>query len=229
MSVVRHVKHLHLLFMAFLFFAVMQAAWFEKPAQALMAAPVESSAQKNLMVFGDSLSSGYGLPFGESMPTKLEAALKQRGYDIRVTNAGVTGDTTASGLKRLHWVLKQDPDYVILALGGNDMLRAVNPAVTAKNLRAMLQLLKDKEKPVLLAGMRSLSNLGPAYAAQYIVMYQALAEEFDTVYYPFLLEGVALDPVYNQHDGVHPNVAGVAVIVANILPYVEKLLAIDVE
>jgi len=179
---------------------------------------------KVIMVFGDSLSSGYGLPMQENLPVRLGGELQKKGYDVSVMNAGVAGDTTSGGLTRLKWTLKEDPDYVILALGGNDMLRAVDPAITRENLKKMLQLLKENNKPVLLVGMKALSNLGPEYVTQYDAMYRELAAEFGTLYVPFLLEGVALDPVYNQADGVHPNVAGVAVMIENVMPQVEELL-----
>ena len=130
-------------------------------AFALNSAAGAAEPPKKLMVFGDSLTAGYGLPRGEAFPVKLQERLKQEGAEVEVLGQGVSGDTTAGGLSRIEYALKKNPDYVILELGGNDMLRAIDPAVTRANLTKMLEILKARKIPVLLAGMRVYGNLGP--------------------------------------------------------------------
>lgn len=189
-------------------------------------APVAATpaAEKTIMAFGDSLMAGYGLPLEKSFPAQLEAALKKAGHNVKVINAGVSGDTTAGGLARLDWSLQQNPDYVIVALGANDMLRATDPVATRQNLDEILKKLQVAKKPVLLAGMRSLRNMHGFFGDSYSKMYKELAEEYDAVYYPFFLEGVAMEPKLSLDDGMHPNEAGIALMVENILPDVEELL-----
>lgn len=177
-----------------------------------------------LMVLGDSLSAGYGLGPGESFPDQLVARLKDRGHDLTLINASISGDTTAGGRARLDWSLADRPDAVILALGGNDVLRGLEPAAARANLAAMLASLTSRGLPVLLCGMQAPRNLGPDYAAEFDPIYPELAAEYDVLLYPFLLDGVALDPALNQLDGMHPNKAGVAVMVGRVLPFAEQLL-----
>ena len=182
------------------------------------------------MAFGDSLVAGHGLPLNEAFPARLEAKLKEKGYAVKVVNAGVSGNTTADGVARLEWNLKMaKPDYVILVMGGNDMLRAIDPGVTAANLQKMMAILKAHNVPVLLAGMKAFSNLGPAYMLAYDQMYKKLATDYKAVYYPFFLQGVALKPEFNQEDGVHPNAIGVNLIVGLMMPSVETLLKTGVK
>ena len=151
--------------------------------------------------------------------------MRSRGHDIRVMNGSISGDTTAGGRARLGWALSSKPDFVIVALGGNDGLRGLDPAETRANLGAILARLKEGKIPVLLAGMKAPRNLGPEYEAAFNGAWPELAKRYGAVLYPFFLDGVALDPALNQPDLIHPNAAGVAVIVERILPYVEKLLA----
>ncbi len=179
---------------------------------------------RTLMVFGDSLTAGYGLPRGEAFPVKLEERLKQEGAAIKVLGQGVSGETTAGGLSRLEYALKKNPDYLILELGANDMLRSIDPANTRANLTKMLDILKARKIPVLLAGMRVYGNLGPNIDKAYVKMYKELADKYDCVLYPFFLDGVVADPALNQDDSIHPNIKGVAVIVDRILPAVAELL-----
>ncbi len=186
--------------------------------------PAEQSPPKTILVFGDSLSAGYGLGLTESFPAQLEARLKQEGLNIHVINAGVSGETTAGGLRRLNYSLKSKPDYIILELGANDMLRAVDPVSTRENLRHMLDILKTYNHPVLLAGMRAFPNLGAEYDMAYLKMYKDLSDIYHTAYYPFFLDGVAGQTQLNQADGVHPTAAGIAIIVEKILPTVADLL-----
>lgn len=176
-------------------------------------------------MLGDSLSAGLGLAEAEAFPAKLQAALRTRGYDVAVINAGVSGDTASAGLARLDWAAPEGTDAVVLELGANDALRGIDPAVTRAALDAMLRRLRQRGIAVLLAGMRAPPNLGREYVAAYDRMFPELAKAHAVVYYPFFLDGVAADPALNQRDGVHPNAAGVQVIVDRILPAVEQLIA----
>ncbi|HEX4634737.1 MAG TPA: arylesterase [Rhizomicrobium sp.] len=177
-----------------------------------------------ILALGSSLTQGYGLPPGTEFTTQLQAALKQAGVDAVVTNAGVSGDTSAGGLARLDWSLADHPDAVILELGSNDMLRGIPPDVTEKNLRAILDKLKAEHVRVLLTGMHAQRNLGADYVKQFDAIYPRLAKDYTVLFYPFFLDGVALNPKLNQADGMHPNPAGVKVVVARMLPYVKKLV-----
>lgn len=178
------------------------------------------------MAYGDSLTAGYGLSQNEAFPARLEEKLKARGHDVKVINAGVSGETSAGALTRLEWTLQQNPDYVILASGANDMLRGIDPAVTYGNLSKILRHLKERNIPVLLAGMKALPNYGAQYGKAYDIMYEELAKNHAAVFYPFFLKGVALQPRLNQPDGAHPNAAGADLMADNILPYAEKLLKV---
>ncbi|HSS14913.1 MAG TPA: arylesterase [Rhizomicrobium sp.] len=178
-----------------------------------------------ILALGTSLTQGYGLPPGTEFTVQLQKALKQAGIDATVTNAGVSGDTSAGGLARLDWSLADHPDAVILELGSNDMLRGIPPAETEKNLRAILDRLKAAHVKVLLTGMHAQRNLGADYVQQFDTIYPRLAKDYNVLFYPFILDGVALNPKLNQADGMHPNPAGVKVIVARILPFVKKLVA----
>lgn len=186
-----------------------------------------SETQKTILAFGDSLIAGYGISSEYSFPAQLEKRLRAAGHEVKVINAGVSGDTTSGGLTRLEWTLEQKPDFVILELGANDMLRGIDPRITRENLQKMLDILKARNIPVLLTGMRSLPNMGSLFGDSYQKMYKELSKKYGTAYYPFFLEGVALEPGYVLEDGLHPNARGIAVVVDNILPTVEKLLKED--
>ncbi|MGU3538246.1 arylesterase [Methylobacterium sp. A54F] len=178
----------------------------------------------NLVAFGDSLSAGYRLPADAAFPAVLERALKAKGYDVAVANAGVSGDTTTGGRDRLDWSVPDGTDGVILELGANDMLRGTDPAVTEKALDAMLARLKARGIPVLLAGMKASRNLGPDYVARFDAIYPDLAKRYDLVLYPFFLDPIFGDKSAHLDDGLHPNQKGVEAIVAGILPSVESFL-----
>jgi acyl-CoA thioesterase-1 len=185
------------------------------------------AAPKLVLAFGDSLSAGYQLKPAESFPAQLQVALVKAGRDVTVKNAGVSGDTSTAGRARLNWVLaglKTKPDLVILELGANDMLRGQDPAIAKANLDAMLTELGKRKIPVILAGMRASPNLGATYVKQFDAMYGALAAKHKVRLYPFFLDGVAATPKLQLADGMHPNAAGVAVIVKRILPLVEAAL-----
>lgn len=175
--------------------------------------------------FGDSLMAGYGLGPGESFPEKLETALRAKGHDVVIANAGVSGDTSSGGLSRLDWSVADGTRLVILELGANDMLRGIPPDVTESNLDAMLSRLKERNIPVLLAGMLAAPNLGPDYGAAFNALYPRLAEKYGVPLYPFFLEGVAADPKLLLEDGMHPNAAGIDRMVQGILPMVESIVA----
>jgi len=192
---------------------------------ALLAASPVLAAPLKLTALGTSLTQGYGLPPGTEFTVQLQAALKAGGYDVTVVNAGVSGDTSADGLSRLDWALADHPAAMILELGSNDMLRGLPPEQTEANLRAILAKLKAAHVPVLLCGMMAQRNLGPDYVQRFDSIYPRLAKETGVLFYPFILDGVALNPKLNQADGMHPNPAGVKVIVGRILPAVKKLLA----
>ncbi|WP_421693148.1 arylesterase [Aestuariivirga sp.] len=183
-----------------------------------------AAAPATLLVLGDSLTAGLGLAPADAFPAKLEAALKAKGHDVKVINAGVSGDTAADGAARLDWALGEPVDGVIVELGANDALRGLPVAQAEQALDQILESLKAKKLPVLLAGMRAPPNLGPEYQAQFDGMYARLAQKYGVALYPFFLEGVAADPKLNQGDGMHPNPAGVDVIVTRILPSAEALL-----
>ncbi len=185
-----------------------------------------SARPLKILAMGTSLTQGYGLPPGTEFTTQLQMALKAQGIDAEIVNAGVSGDTSSGGLSRLNWSLADHPDAAIIELGSNDMLRGVPPAVTEKNLRAILTTLQKDHIPVLLTGMHAQRNLGKDYVAEFDGIYPRLAKDYPVIFYPFILDGVALDPKLNQADGMHPNPAGVKIIVARILPYVKKLIGL---
>ena len=172
-----------------------------------------------LLAFGDSLIHGFGLAAGQTLPERLEAALRAQGHSVEVINGGNSGDTTASGRARLDWALGGGRiDLALVALGGNDALRGLDPAATYDNLDAILTRLEAAGLPVLLAGMLAPRNLGADYTAEFDAVFPRLAETHGVAFYPFLLDGVALDPALNQADGIHPNAAGVEVIVERLVP-----------
>ena len=175
-----------------------------------------------IVVLGDSLTAGYGLPKRHGFTEQLQTALRAEGRDILVINAGVSGDTSAGGRARLGWALADRPDVVMLELGANDGLRGIEPKVTKENLDAILGELQRKGIPVLFAGMRAPPNLGLEYGTEYSAVFKDLAARYDVVFYPFFLDGVAGDPALNQGDGIHPNPKGVAIMVERILPAVRE-------
>lgn len=177
-----------------------------------------------ILAFGDSLTHGYGLRARDTFPRQLEAVLTAQGYDVTVLNGGNSGDTTASGRARLDWVLAERPDIAIVELGANDSLRGVDPAETYKNLDAILVRFRDEGVVVLLAGMLAPRNLGRKYTEAFDAVFPALADKHGVEFYPFFLDGVALDPALNQRDGIHPNAAGVRHIAKAIAPSVITVL-----
>jgi acyl-CoA thioesterase I len=178
-----------------------------------------------LVAFGDSLTAGYQLPAQEAFPVQLERALKAKGLAVEIANAGVSGDTSSGGLARLDWSVPDGTDAVILELGANDMLRAVDPKVTRDALTEIVRRLKARGIEVLLCGMLAPRNLGPDYTQAFDSIYPDLAAANGLLLYRFFLDGIAADAKLNQGDGLHPTAVGVAKIVTGILPKVEELLA----
>lgn len=185
-----------------------------------------ASAPGRVVVLGDSLTAGYGLQQGQDFVSQMQAALSATGVNVKLENAGVSGDTSAGGRSRLDWAIGGDPKprLVMVALGGNDLLRGLDPQVTHDNLSAILKTLRDRKIPAMLIGMKAPANLGPIYQRKFDKVYVELADEYSVPLYPFFLEGVALNSAYNQDDGVHPNRDGIAVIVAKMMPAVKKVL-----
>jgi acyl-CoA thioesterase-1 len=193
-------------------------------ALGLGAVPAEARLL-HVVALGDSLTAGYGLAPGEAFPDALARALKARGWEVEVANAGVSGDTAADGLARYEWSVPEGTDALIVELGANDMLRGLDPAAAEAALAQVLEKARSAHVATLLMGMRAAPNLGADYQRRFDAIYPDLARRFGVALYPFFLDGVAGDPKLNQKDGLHPTREGVARIVAAILPAVEGVLA----
>jgi len=178
-----------------------------------------------VLAFGDSLTAGYLLPADASFPAQLERRLQADGFDVKVVNAGVSGETTAGGFSRADFALGQGADLVILELGANDMLRGVDPKLTSANLDKIVARIEAHKAAIVLAGMIAMGNFGPDYAKQFDAVYPELAARHGLPLYPFFLKGVAGDKALVMPDGLHPNADGVTRIVAGIAPLVEESLA----
>lgn len=183
------------------------------------------SSEARVVGLGDSLMAGYQLGPGESFPERLEAALRARGHEVTVANAGVSGDTSSGGLARLDWSVPDGTDLVILELGANDMLRGIPPELTERNLDAMIVRLRERGIGVVLMGMLAAPNLGPDYAETFDGIYPRLAERHGVPLHPFFLDGVAAQAGLLLSDGMHPNAKGVDVMVERALPVIEAALA----
>lgn len=190
----------------------------------LPSGPPAAAGEPAIVVLGDSLTAGYGLAREDAFPARLEAALRAEGHAWRVIDAGVSGDTSAGGLARLDWALADEPGIVIVELGANDGLRGLPTEQLEVNLDAILARIREAGAAVLLAGMEAPRNFGADYGAAFRAVYERLAAKHDVAFYPFFLEGVAMEPALNQADGIHPNAAGVAEIVRRILPHVVALV-----
>ena len=214
-------------------------------SEAAVEAPVEASdgaiadgelaipvmgEEVRIVAFGDSLFAGYGLGETEGYPERLEAALRGRGINARVIDAGVSGDTSSAGRGRLEFVLsgqEETPDLFILELGGNDLLRGIGTDETRANFEAMLTTLRQREIPVLLMGMRSPPNYGPEYQAEFDALYGELAQQFETALIPFWLEDIYEDPSLFQSDRIHPTAEGIEALVASTIDDVTAALPED--
>ena len=182
------------------------------------------SGPVKLVVLGDSLSAGLGLSASNAFPAKLQKALKDKGIDVDIGNAGVSGDTASGGRDRLDWSVPEGTQGVILELGANDALRGTDPSVTRAALSDILTRLKARGVAVLLCGMLAPPNYGKDYADRFNTIYPDLSKSFGVPLYPFFLDGVAADAKLNQADGIHPTPAGVDIIVKTIMPKVEAFL-----
>jgi acyl-CoA thioesterase I len=192
----------------------------------LLSAHAETAKPEiTIVAFGDSLTAGYLLQPDESFPAQLQMALQAKGHKVEIINAGVSGDTTAGGLDRLAWTLQPGADAVILELGANDALRGTDPKITRDNLDKMLAMITAKAIPVLIAGMKAPGNWGADYIAAFDPVFPELAAKYNAALYPFILDGVALNPALVLNDGMHPSAAGVAEIVKRIMPEAEALVA----
>lgn len=190
----------------------------------LAAPPGKAEPALKVVAFGDSLTAGFQLKPDESFPAQLAGALAAKGYSVELSNAGVSGDTTAAALERFDWAIPPGTEAVILELGANDALRGQPPSEAKANLETIIGRLKERNIAILLAGMRAPTNWGPEYQREFDAMYAELASRHDLILYPFFLDGVALDKTLNLDDGLHPNAKGIARIVENIMPKVEELL-----
>ena len=188
-----------------------------------------NDAKIKILAFGDSLTAGYGLPAGTGYPGQLKKLLSVQGYNVEVINAGVTGETTTGGLNRIDWAMQHKPDLVLLGLGANDALRFLDPKLTESNLSAIVEKIKAKDAAVMLLGMYAFRNAGEVYTTKFDGIYPRLAQKYDVPLYPFLLEGVALNPVLNLKDGLHPNQAGAKIMATNMAPLVAQQLDLMIE
>ncbi|PDT89601.1 arylesterase [Bradyrhizobium sp. Y36] len=208
----RYGLFMHIAVLMLVFMTIANPAW------------AEATKPVKLVVLGDSLSAGLGLPAQEAFPQKLQKSLQAKGIAIDMINAGVSGDTTSGGRDRLDWSVPEGTEGVIVELGANDALRGIDPDLTRAALTDIIQRLKARKVAVMLCGMLAPPNYGADYAARFNSIYPELAKKFDVPLYPFFLEGVAADAKLNQADGIHPTAAGVDIIVGNIMPSVEAFL-----
>jgi acyl-CoA thioesterase I len=198
---------------------------FSQPALAQTQTPAAGETKPiKMVVLGDSLSAGYGLPAPAAFPARLQKALKAKGIEVDMINAGVSGDTTSGGRDRLDWSIPEGTQAVIVELGANDAMRGTNPDVTRAALTDIVTRLQARKISVFVCGMLAPPNYGRDFSARFDAIYPDLSKSLGVPLYPFFLEGVATDPKLNQADGLHPTAEGVDVIVKNILPSVEAFL-----
>ena len=208
----------------FMHILVLMIALMTAPAAVAQASALQATRSVKMVVLGDSLSAGLGLPASDAFPQRLQKVLQNKGIEADVTNAGVSGDTSSGGRDRLDWSVPDGTDAVILELGANDALRGLDPKVTRAALSDILTRLKARKIAVLLCGMLAPPNYGSDYASRFDAIYPDLSKSFGVPLYPFFLDGVAGNARLNQADGIHPTAEGVDLIVKNILPSVEAFL-----
>ncbi|MEM6460841.1 MAG: arylesterase [Pseudomonadota bacterium] len=179
----------------------------------------------NIVGLGDSLMAGFELPPDDAFPARLETALRDKGYDVSIANAGVSGDTSSGGLARLDWSVPDGTDGVLVELGGNDALRGISPEQTKQNIDEIITRLKDRGIAVLLIGMMAPPNMGADYGENFNGLFSELAKQHGVPLYPFFLDGVALNPELDIGDGIHPNADGVTVMVSRFLPVAEAFVS----
>jgi acyl-CoA thioesterase-1 len=173
-----------------------------------------------ILAFGDSLTEGFGVDANENYPSKLENKLRVDGYNVRVINGGISGETTSAALTRIDWMLNTKPDIVIVEIGGNDALRGVNLDLTRKNIDEIVGRFTESGAVVVVAGLQIIQNLGREYTTEFAAIYPSVADKHDSILIPFMLEGVAADPELNQSDFIHPNAEGYTVMVDHIYEYI---------
>ena len=172
-----------------------------------------------VIVFGDSLIAGYGLLKEDGFVNQLQNKINHSKINLKLTNSGVSGETSTGLLNRFKWVLEEEYDAVIISIGANDALRGINPIITYRNIENILTHLKKNKIPTMLIGMKAPSNLGKEYVNEFNAIYPNLSKKYDVFFYPFFLKDVALEPSFNQKDMIHPNKNGVIKIIENIFPY----------
>jgi acyl-CoA thioesterase-1 len=187
-------------------------------------APVYSKEKVVVLAFGDSLTAGYGVKDEESYPSRLQVKITSAGFPHKVVNAGVSGDTTAGGVRRIRWLMKHEPEIVILALGANDGLRGLSVDEMRKNLETMIAICREHNARILLAGMKALPNYGEDYMRDFETVFPELAKKHDLIFLPFLLEGVAGEREYTQSDGLHPLASGYSIITDLVWQRLEPML-----
>lgn len=191
----------------------------------LFPALVYSKEKAVVLAFGDSLTAGYGVKEEESYPSRLQVKISSAGFPHKVVNAGVNGDTTAGGVRRIRWLMKHEPEIVILALGANDGLRGLSVAEMRKNLETMIDICREHNARILLAGMKALPNYGEDYMREFETVFPELAKKHNLNYLPFLLEGVAGEREHTQPDGLHPLASGYKIVSELIWEQLEPMLA----
>jgi acyl-CoA thioesterase I len=192
--------------------------------QTMAAPPLEPRSKGTIVAMGDSLTAGLGVNEEDAYPAQLEKKLRAAGYDWKVVNAGISGETSSGTLSRINWVLKLRPDIVILETGANDGLRGIDPRVTRKNIDETIRLLKQQKVTVVLAGMQMVTNLGEEFTQDFADIYPSLAKKHGLILIPFFLKGVAGDPSLNQADGLHPTAEGYRIITATVYPFAKKAI-----
>jgi acyl-CoA thioesterase I len=190
----------------------------------VMSGAAPAAPPPRILVLGDSLTAGYGLAPGEAFPARLQARLAAAGIPATIINGGVSGDTSADGLARLDWVMSDHPDFVLVELGANDALRGIDPKLTYANLDGILAKLQASRVKMMLLGMLAPPNWGRDYQRDFDGIYKRLAAKYKVPLYPFVLDGVAMDPALNQADGLHPNAKGAEIIAEKLEPAVARLL-----
>ena len=195
------------------------------PLSSTLPPPTAISTDGTIVAMGDSLTEGLGVDPNQTYPAQLDRKLRESGYNYTVVNAGVSLETSSGALSRVDWVISSlHPDIVILATGGNDSLRAIDPVLTEQNLRKLVETLQAADVTVILAGMQTVQNMGETYTDAFRSIYPAVAADYDLILIPFLLEGVAGDPKLNQDDFIHPTAEGYTIVVETVYPYVVRAI-----